>query len=259
MAFRVHNFTDNNDMRITKQLGPFDVVEYARDLSVTSANAASAFFDAQMGVRRKQLVAKLNDSGCVVQAGAMQWVLGQVEATTGVKGAGDLIGKMFRGAVTGESAIKPVYQGSGLVVLEPTTKHLILVDLNQWGGAIVVEDGMFLACEAHIQHQAIPKANVSSAALGGEGLFNLGLAGAGIVALESPVPEEELIYVDLDNDVLRIDGSLAVAWSQSLQFTVERSGKSLMGSMSSGEGLVNVYRGSGRVMMSPVADTARTH
>ena len=39
----------------------------------------------------------------------------------------------------------------------------------------------------------------------------------------------------------------------SLQFTVERSGKSLIGSAASGEGLVNVYRGTGRVLMSPVA------
>lgn len=81
--------------------------------------------------------------------------------------------------------------------------------------------------------------------------------GSGIVALESLVPEEELITVDLQDDVLKIDGSLAVAWSPGLSFTVERSGKSLIGSAASGEGLVNVYRGSGRVLMSPVAPTVR--
>ena len=52
---------------------------------------------------------------------------------------------------------------------------------------------------------------------------------------------------------MKIDGNFAIAWSGSLEFTVERSGKSLIGSAASGEGLVNVYRGSGRVLMMPTA------
>ena len=47
---------------------------------------------------------------------------------------------------------------------------------------------------------------------------------------------------------------MAIAWSGSLDFTVERSGKSLIGSAASGEGLVNVYRGTGKVLMSPVGN-----
>ena len=45
---------------------------------------------------------------------------------------------------------------------------------------------------------------------------------------------------------------MAVAWSNTLQFTVERSGKTLLGSAASGEGLVNVYRGTGKVLLAPV-------
>ena len=40
-------------------------------------------------------------------------------------------------------------------------------------------------------------------------------------------------------------------WSKSLDFTVERSSKSLIGSMVNKEGLVNVYRGTGKVLMAP--------
>ena len=39
----------------------------------------------------------------------MQWTVGSVNATTGIKGVGDFIGKALRGGVTGESAIKPEY------------------------------------------------------------------------------------------------------------------------------------------------------
>ena len=55
----------------------------------------------------------------------------------------------------------------------------------------------------------------------------------------------------MQDDQLKIDGSMAVAWSGSLEFTVERSSKSLMGSLVNGEGLVNVYRGTGKVLMAP--------
>ena len=86
---------------------------------------------------------------------------------------------------------------------------------------------------------------------GNEGLFNLGIQGYGALCLESPCPKEELIEVTLDNDELKVDGNMALAWSGSLNFTVERSGKSLIGSAASGEGLVNVYRGTGKVLLAP--------
>ena len=79
-----------------------------------------------------------------------------------------------------------------------------------------------------------------------------GIQGSGVVVLECHCPREELIEVVLQNDVLKVDGNFAIAWSGSLDFTVERSGKSLIGSAASGEGLVNVYRGTGKVWLAPV-------
>jgi uncharacterized protein (AIM24 family) len=111
---------------------------------------------------------------------------------------------------------------------------------------------MFLASEADVKHSLVARSNISSAVAGGEGLFNLSLEGRGIVALESFVPREELIIMNLQDDEVKIDGNMAVAWSKSLKFTVERSGKSLIGSAASGEGLVNVYRGTGKILMAPV-------
>ena len=184
--------------------------------------------------------------------GAMQWTVGDVNATTGVKGVGDLFGKALRGSVTGESAIKPEYTGNGTLVLEPTYKHILLIDTADWGGSVVLDDGLFLACESKLKHKAVARSNFSSAVAGGEGLFNLGIQGNGILCLESKCPKEELIEIELNNDVLKVDGNFAIAWSGSLSFTVERSGKSLVGSAASGEGLVNVYRGTGKVLLAPV-------
>jgi uncharacterized protein (AIM24 family) len=233
------------------------VLEHERDVSVAPDNAVNEYFMAKMGVRRRQLVIKLeNGSSAIIQSGAMQWMLGDIETTTGIKGAGDLFGKMVRGAVTGERVIKPEYRGNGMIVLEPTHKYIILQDVAKWGvGGIVVEDGMFFASEGTVQNRLVARSTASSALVGGEGFFNLALSGSGVVALESNVPYEELIEIDLVNDTLKIDGHMAIAWSSSLEFTVERSGKSLIGSAASGEGLVNVYRGTGKVLMSPVASS----
>ena len=63
------------------------------------------------------------------------------------------------------------------------------------------------------------------------------------------------ICVPFEQNLQKIDGNLAVCWSSNLEFTVERSTKTLVGSAVSGEGLVNVYRGTGRVLMCPVAPT----
>lgn len=234
-------------------MGPFQVVEYQRDLSVSPSSAVTAYYSAQMNVKKRQLVCNLSKAQVTVQAGAMQWMLGNVNATTGVKGVGDLLGKAVRGKVSGESAIKPEYTGNGILVLEPTYKHLILMNAADWGGSVVLDDGLFLACDTGLKHKAVMRSNFSSAVAGGEGLFNLSLNGSGAFCIESECPKEELIEITLQDDVLKVDGNYAIAWSGSLAFTVERSGKSLIGSAASGEGLVNVYRGSGKVLMMPTA------
>ena len=187
MSIQIANL-ENEERKITASLGCLHVLEYARDCSVSPWNAADQYFMAKMGVRRRQIMAQLDGSvGVVTQAGAMQWTAGAVKATSGIKGAGDFLGKLVKGAVTKESAVKPEYVGSGAV------------------------------------------------------------------ALESNVPAEELIEVQLNGDELKIDGRMAICWSADLDFTVERVTRTLAGSAVSGEGFVNVYRGTGRVLMSPVA------
>jgi len=250
--YQIKNFTDNDDIRILDQKGAFTAVEYLRDLSVSPQNAQSAYFCNEMNVRKRQVICELSKSHVTIQAGAMQWMAGNVNATTGVKGVGDLFGKAIRGKVTGESAIKPEYTGDGTLVLEPTYKYILLEDLRDCGGSIVLDDGLFLACESNLKHKAVMRSNLSSAVAGGEGLFNLGITGEGVVCLESNCPREELIEITLNNDVLKVDGNFAIAWSSTLEFTVERSGKTLIGSAASGEGLVNVYRGTGKVLLAPV-------
>ena len=249
---------ENNERKYVSSLGNFHVLEYQSDASVAPENARNEYFMSKMGVRRRQIVIELNGKeSAIIQAGSMQWMAGHVKATTGIKGVGDFVGKMVKGAITKETAVKPDYVGNGILVLEPTYKYLILVDVGSWGEkGMTIEDGIFYACSGTVKNKLTARKTISSTVLGKEGFFNLSLVGEGVAALESNVPYEELIEVELDNDELKIDGNLAVCWSSGLEFTVERSTKTLVGSAVSGEGLVNVYRGTGKVLMSPVAPTA---
>lgn len=253
---RIENL-QNENRKYAKSIENFHVLEYVQDASVSPMNAMNEYFMSKMHVRRRQVVIDIDkDHSAVIQAGAMQWMGGNVQATSGVKGIGDFLGKALKGAVTKETAVKPEYVGEGCLVLEPTYKYIILADIGKWGPAgMTIEDGMFLACDANVKSKVVARKSLSSAVLGSEGLFNLSLHGNGVAALESNVPEDELIEVILENDELKIDGNLAVCWSSNLDFTVERSTKTLVGSAVSGEGLVNVYRGTGRVLMCPVAPT----
>ena len=169
--YQIKNFTDNDDMKVIDSLGAFSVIEYQRDLSVLPQTAMTAYYCNQMNVRKRQVVVDVAKSNVTVQAGAMQWTVGNVNATTGLKGVGDFLGKAMRGSVTGESAIKPEYTGDGTLVLEPTYTHILLIDVADWNGSIVLDDGLFLACESTLKHKAVMRSNFSSAVAGGEGLF----------------------------------------------------------------------------------------
>ena len=196
---------ENENRKFTKSIENFHVMEYLQDSSVSPMTAMEEYYMSKMNVRRRQVVIELDkEHSAIIQSGAMQWMGGHVQATAGIKGIGDLFGKAIKGAMTKESAVKPEYVGDGYLVLEPTYKYIILVDVEKWGSSgMTIEDGMFLACDGRVKTKLTARKSISSAVLGGEGFFNL----------------------------------------------------SLVGSAVSGEGLVNVYRGTGRVLMSPVAPT----
>lgn len=244
------NLYDNSNMKKIDERDCVKVFEHQRDLSVNPGSAMTSYYAAEMNIRKRQVLIELNGNAFTVQGGAMQWTAGAVSMTSGIKGVGDFLGKALSAKVTKESAAKPEYKGTGLVMLEPTYKYILLEDITDWG-SLVLEDGLFLACDSNIKQNVVARTSLSSAVAGKEGLFNLCLTGNGIAVLESPVPRNELIEFTLKDDELKIDGNMAIAWSNSLKFTVERSSKTLMGSAVSGEGLVNVYRGTGRLLMAP--------
>ena len=257
-GFKVNNVLNNPNMKLLESSGCFSVYEHKKDLSNTPDTAEVSYFMEKMNVRKRQVLCQLQGNTIKMQAGSLQWSCGTISSETGLgsgaRAVGGFLKNMVKGFVTGESAVKPLYSGYGFVMLEPTYKYILIENIADWGPAgVVLQDGLFLACDAHLQEKVVSRKSLSSL-IAGEGLFNLMLAGNGVAVFESPVPREELIEIELNGSELKIDGNMAIAWSNTLQLTVERSSKSLIGSMVNGEGLVNVYRGTGKVWMTPTVD-----
>ncbi len=250
----IRNFVGENDnIKVIDEKGPFKVIEYEKDLSVSPGEVMYKYFASKMNVRPRQLVVDLRKtSGIYLQSGAMQWMSGSSKLSTGIKGVADLGKKFLKSTVTNETTVKPEYSGNGYVITEQTYKHLILLDLNDWGNNLMIDDGLFLAAEKSVELSVKRRTNLSSAFASSEGFFNTVLHGNGYICLESRIPLKELIIIELNNDTVSIDGPMAIAWTSNLELTVERSAKSFMGSAVSGEGLVNVYRGTGKILMAPL-------
>ena len=248
---QINNLFNNPNIRIVEKAGPFAILEHQTDLSNEPWQAEQSYFMQKMNMKKRQVICYLQGGAVKIQAGAMQWMAGSIEMTSGVKSMGSFIGNLVKGAVTGESAVKPIYRGNGYLMLEPTYRYLLSENVGSWGAGMVIDDGLFLAAEESVTERVIARSNVSSAILGGEGLFNLCLTGSGNCVLESPVPREELLEFTVQNDEVKIDGNMAIAWSSSLDFSVEKAGKTWIGSGLSGEGFVNVYRGSGKILVAP--------
>ena len=227
-----------------------DVMQYNKLLGASNAYMAETmFYMDRQNIKVRQVAVYLNNDSVKVEPGAMSYFQGNIQMVSGVT-VGNAIGRFFTGAVTGEAAAQPEYTGTGIVVLEPSFKHFIVLELQQ-NEQVIVDKGMFYAAQGSVDVRAVAQKSISAALGGGEGIFQIQLTGPGIVVLECVVPMEEINIIQMDNDTLKVDGNFAVLRTSGLSFTVERSAKTLVGSAVSGEGLVNVYRGTGQIWLAP--------
>lgn len=228
-----------------------EVLEYQKLLGNTNVFAAqNLYFMNEANIKCRQIAIYMMNSGCKIEAGAMSYTQGPLQMTTGLNSVSKFMGQMFTGKLTGEKMVMPEYQGSGVLVLEPSFKHFFVGELEA-GEQIICDKGMFYAASPSVQIEPCFAGGVSGSLLGGEGVFQQLITGPGMIVLELPVPMCEINICNLNNDVLKVDGNFAVLRSGNIQMNVERSSQTLVGSAMSGEGLLNVFRGTGQVWLAP--------
>lgn len=228
----------------------FQILEYENLEGATDVESAFGLnIIRESGIKLKQIRIALENSSVILEPGALSYMKGNIKIsskTGGVLGFGK---KLISSKLTGETVFKPTYSGTGEIFLEPSFGNFALIELED--DEIIVDDGLFFSCESSVEVGVTIQRNLSAALLGDETLCQTKISGSGIVALEIPVPESEIFKCILIDDTLKVDGNFAILRTGNIEFTVEKSSKSIVGSVTSGEGLVNVYRGSGEVWLVP--------
>ncbi len=115
----------------------------------------------------------------------------------------------------------------------------------------LVDQGLFCCCEDSVKVDAHKVESFSARVAGGEGRYQTKVSGVGIVVLRIPVPHSEILEITLENETLQVDGSFALLRTDGVNFSTEKASNSLMGAITSGEGLLQTFRGTGRVWVAP--------
>lgn len=181
---------------------------------------------------------------CTAEAGAMIAMDANIgiETTTHKKNQGGVM-KALKRMIAGESLFLNHFtanNGEGEVVVAPVLAgDLSAIDVT--GKTLIVQSGSFLASD-HSVDMDLGWQGFKSL-FGGESMFWLKMSGNGKVVLSS----FGAIYpIEVDGAYI-VDSGHIVAFDESLKFTVKKSGKSLIGSLLSGEGLVTRFEGKGTV------------
>jgi uncharacterized protein (AIM24 family) len=192
----------------------------------------------------KFLKAEFENSAVRYESGGMYYMQGNLELEANLPTAGGFIKSM----VTRESVVKPVIRGSGTVWFEPSFGNFTIMELGseEW----ILDKGAYYASEMGIDISSFTNKSISGL-FSGEGFFQTKVSGTGKVVILSNGPLET---IELNNGKLVVDGSFAVARQASVQLTVSKANKGIFGSMISGEGFVNTFTGTGKVLIAPAAN-----
>lgn len=210
------------------------------------------YYSKTVGKTLKQVQIELQNGSVSVEAGALHFMKGDISIENTMGGTKGMFKKLASSMLTNETLTKPKYTGSGEIFLEPSFQNFLFLNIED--DEVIVDKGMFYCCESTVDVGVAMQSNLSSAVAGGEGLFQTKLKGSGVVVLSSAVPLEAIVKVDLNNETLKVDGSFAVLRTSGIEFSVEKSTKGLIGSASSGEGLLQTFKGTGQVWLAPTTN-----
>ncbi len=217
--------------------------------SADPRNAELMYFTSHSGMKLKFVRIILNETKVRVEPGALYYMNGSLEmkASTG----GGIVKGLFRKATSGESFFVNEIHGTGTIVLEPTFGHFLLHEMEDGNDGVICDKGMFYAGAGSLDISAKMQKNISAGLFGGEGLWQTSITGSGIAVLFSPVPEDEITIIELNNEKLSVDGNFALMRTSGIDFRAEKSSKSWLSTSVSGEGILQTFSGTGKVWLAP--------
>jgi uncharacterized protein (AIM24 family) len=248
LASKIEVIDSAEDDRFKVEILAYSSLVGAKDYQT----AAMVYFANQAGIRLKQVRMTLRDGEAIAESGALHFMLGHLQMESKIGGVTGLGKAMMNKFVTKEAAVMPRFRGTGQIYLEPSFSHFLIHRLK--GEEVIADKGMFYCGQGTLDVGSALQTNISSALFGGEGLFQTRIKGTGICVFESPVPADEVLRIDLKDETLRVDGNFALMRTGRIEFSVEKSTKGLLGTLASGEGLLQTFRGTGSVWLAPTQD-----
>lgn len=238
---------------ITRGGTTFELLEYGALAGSEPFTVAERVFTLnRAGVRLRQLRVRLTDDAVRTEPGALQFLKGRIEMESNT-GTGGGLGGLMKGALaaarTGETLFKPLYRGAGELYLEPTFGHYWMMQLE--GQTLFADQGLFFCCEDSVKVEAHKVESFSARMAGGEGRYQTKVSGTGMVVFRIPVPRGEIVELSLNDETLQVDGSFALLRTGEVRFSVEKASSSYVGAITSGEGLLQTFRGTGSVWVAP--------
>ncbi|MCR9293549.1 MAG: AIM24 family protein [bacterium] len=187
----------------------------------------------------------LHDEMVRIEAGALNYLTGDIHIHSRVLPP---LGTVVKCLLANESVYRPTYTGTGVVTLQPSLGGFHFLDLD--GETWIIERGAYLASEGTVDI-GYRREPLRKAILSGEGLVYLQtrVRGGGRVVITTRGPIQEIQLEP--GQRIATEGRYVVARSGDVTFSVRRATTNALGWLTSGEGWVRVYEGTGRLLLNP--------
>ncbi|MFT5432197.1 MAG: hypothetical protein ACI9OJ_002896 [Myxococcota bacterium] len=213
------------------------------------------YYEETLGRRAKRIKWTLSDTSILMEPGLLHFMKGHLTLKTKAGDVGGVLGLakgLSRRMLAKETIHRNLFEGTGEIHTEPTMGHYIILRVDN--ETYTVDKGMYCCSEATLSVKAVMQKNVSSGLFGGEGLFQTEISGDGLCVLTCPVPVEELVCYELNDDRLSVDGTFAVMRTGDVTFSVKKAAQGFYSSATSGEGMLQTFEGTGKVWIAPTLD-----
>lgn len=185
------------------------------------------------------------ERGCMAYHSGGVELEGKLNSSGG--GLGGLVKAVGRAVVSGESVFitraKGLSDGAiiALAPAAPGSVRELKLDEGQWR----IRDQAFLACDGDVSYEMV-RQSVGKALFGGTGgFFVMETRGSGSMLINS---YGDIIELKLDGSKpLTVDNTHVVAWSASLDYEIKVASGTF--GFTTGEGLVNEFKGRGSVLV----------
>ena len=185
------------------------------------------------------------EEGVVAESGTFMMMDDQIKMNT-ILGDGSnqekgILGKIFSAGkriLTGESLFMTVFTNIGIgkkqiSFASPYPGKIVPIDLNEFGGKFICQKDAFLCAAKGTKLDIAFNKKIGAGLFGGEGFILQDIKGDGKAFLHAG---GTIIKKELNNETIRVDTGCIVAFTPSLDYSIERAGN-LRSMLFGGEGL----------------------